>query len=148
MIFDTLANSNRYKALHSNFSKAFHFLHRSDLGDLTEGKYEIEGNTVFAMISKDQGRAKDAALLEVHNKYIDIQLVLSGIDEMGWKARSACTEGCEAYDPEGDIQFFSDQPSAWFSTRPDDFAIFFPEDAHLPLIGPGIIHKVVVKIAI
>jgi beta-galactosidase beta subunit len=27
------------------------------------------------------------------------------------------------------------------------FVVFFPEDAHLPLIGSGLIHKVVVKIA-
>ena len=148
MIFDTLDNAGRYEALHKNFAKAFHFLKRPDLASLTEGKYKIDGETVFAIIAKDQGRGKDEAQLEIHNKFIDIQLVLNGIDEMGWKARSACTEMVDAYDPENDIQFFADIPTAWATTLPNHFAIFFPEDAHLPLIAAGIIHKVIVKIAV
>jgi len=32
------------------------------------------------------GRAREAAKLECHRRYIDIQLVLEGVDEMGWKA--------------------------------------------------------------
>ena len=148
MIFDTLDNAGRYEALHKNFAKAFHFLQRADLPSLTEGKYEIDGEAVFAIVAKDQGRRKDEAQLEIHNKYIDIQLVLDGVDEMGWKARSACTELVDSYDPENDIQFIADTPTAWVTTAPNHFAIFFPEDAHLPLIAAGVIHKIVVKIGV
>ncbi|NJD55400.1 MAG: DUF386 domain-containing protein, partial [Nitrospirae bacterium] len=43
-------------------------------------------------------------------------------------------------------QFFVDKPDAWLSVEAGAFAIFFPEDAHMPLISPGRIHKVVVKV--
>ena len=148
MIFDTLDNTGRYEALHTHFAQAFQFLQRADLATLAEGKYEIEGDALFAIVAKDQGRSKDEAQLEVHNKYIDIQAVLDGVDEMGWKARSACTEMEGVYDSENDIQFAADTPTAWFTTTPGHFAVFFPEDAHLPLIATGLIHKIVVKIAV
>lgn len=148
MILDELTNWNRYTPLHTNFKQAFTFLQRPDLLSLKIGHYEIDGEDIFAIIAKDQGRKKDEAQLEIHNKYIDIQFVLQGIDNMGWKARSACTEDAGAYDPNNDIQFYADQPTTWFSTRPNHFTIFFPDDAHLPLIGNDIIHKVVIKIAV
>lgn len=148
MILDKLTNSEKYCSLHPNFNKAFAFLQREDLASLKEGTYEIDGKDVFAIVAKDQGRQKDEAELEIHDQYIDIQLVLSGIDEMGWKARSACNEITKPFESEGDIQFFADTPTAWVATPPEHFAIFFPTDAHLPLIAAGILHKVVVKIAV
>lgn len=148
MISDILDNADRYRVLHSNFAKAFQFLKRDDLSTLAEGKYDIDGDSVFAIVAKDQGRDKDEAQLEIHNKYIDIQMVLEGIDEMGWKARSACTNMVDEYNAENDIQFIADSPTSWVATPPGHFAIFFPEDAHLPLIAKGLIHKVIVKIAV
>ena len=148
MILDILGNANRYEALHNNFPKAFQFLKRADLATLAEGRYDIDGDTIFAIVAKDQGREKDEAQLEIHNKYIDIQMILEGVDEMGWKARSACTEMVDEYDAENDIQFIADTPTSWAATAPGHFAIFFPEDAHLPLIAKGIIHKVIIKIAV
>lgn len=148
MIFDTLDNAHRYTPLHKGFSKAIDFLLRADLKELPVGTYKIDGQNVFAMVAKESGRLKEDAELETHEKYIDIQLVLAGIDTMGWKAKLSCTHPTGEYDPEEDIQFFTDTPDLWFPTEPRSFAIFFPEDAHLPLISSGKIHKVVVKIAV
>ena len=36
----------------------------------------------------------------------------------------------------------------WLPVASGMFVVFFPEDAHLPLISPGLIHKVVVKVAV
>lgn len=148
MIFDVLENAHKYKTLHKNFSTAFQFLAQTGLSELSEGKYPIDGEAVFAIVAKDQGRSKENAQLEAHNKYIDIQFVLGGIDEMGWRTRSTCKKAVAPYDPEADIQFFTDPPTAWFATQPGQFAVFFPEDAHLPLIAKEMIHKIIVKIAV
>lgn len=148
MIFDILENGHRYFALHNGFVKAFTFLSRLDLIDLAPGKYDIDGDAIYAIVAKEPGRRKEEALLETHNRYIDIQLVLAGVDTMGWRAKSSCHLAAGSYDQEGDIQFFNDKPHAWFATHPGSFAIFFPEDAHLPLVSSGELHKVVVKIAV
>lgn len=146
MILDTLENASRYLPVNKWFEKAFEFLLRPDLEDLPVGKYEIAGEHVYAMVSNGPGRKKEDAPLETHSKYIDIQLVLAGTDNMGWKPKSLCRQPKAEYDPESDVQFFSDEPDSWLSTKSGAFAIFFPEDAHMPLISSGRIHKVVVKV--
>jgi len=146
MILDIIENANRYAALHREFAKAIDFLLRPELKELPEGKYEIDGECVFAMVSKEFGRKKEDALLETHEKYIDIQLVLEGTDTMGWKPKSLCKNPTGAYDEGEDIQYFADEPDTWVATNSGVFVIFFPEDAHIPLIASGQLHKVVVKI--
>jgi biofilm protein TabA len=148
MILDLLENGHRYLALHQGLTLAFEFLRRSDLKELPVDTYEIDGERVYAMVAKDPGRKKEDALLETHEKYIDIQLVLAGTDTMGWKPKSLCQQPAAAYDPETDLQFFRDEPDVWLSTQSGAFAIFFPEDAHMPLISSEQIHKIVVKIAV
>jgi len=148
MIVDILENGPRYFAIHQGFAKAFEFLSRSDLNQLEPGKYSIEGDSVYAIVAKEPGRRKEEAQLEIHEKYIDIQFVLAGAETMGWQAKSSCQLPAGEYDPEDDIQFFDDRPDSWFTVHPGAFAVFFPEDAHLPLVSTGDIHKVVVKIAL
>ena len=148
MILDVLENAHRYLTLHKGFAKAFDFLLRPDLKELPVGKYEIDGDRIYAMVAKDDGRRKEDAQLETHEKYIDIQLVLAGTDDMGWKAKSLCKQPTGEYDQKTDEQLFADEPDAWLSTKSGAFAIFFPEDAHMPLISSGQIHKVVVKVAL
>ena len=147
MIIDVLSNSRRYEKMHSGFAEAFAFLHRPDLKDLPLGRHEIDGERVFAIVARDVGRKKEEALLETHEKYIDIQLVLEGLDDMGWRPGSLCLAPAGAYSLEEDIRFFADPPLVRQSVPPGMFAVFFPEDAHQPLIGEGTIHKVVVKVA-
>jgi len=148
MILDVLENAHRYVALHKGFVQAFEFLRRPDLQELPADTYEIDGDRVYAMVAKETGRKKEDALLEVHERYIDIQLVLAGTDTMGWRAKSLCQQPAGEYAPETDLQFFTDGPDVWLPTHSGAFAIFFPEDAHMPLISSGQIHKVVVKIAV
>jgi biofilm protein TabA len=147
MILDILENSYQYCAINKGFEKAFNFLIRPDLKQLPVDKYEIDGDRVYAMVSKDYGRKKEDALLETHDKFIDIQLVLEGTDNMGWKPKTSCIKPSSEYNKETDTQFFEDDPDTWVTTKSGSFAIFFPDDAHMPLISSGRLHKVVVKVA-
>jgi biofilm protein TabA len=147
MILDILENAHRYLVMNKGFAKAIEFLLRPDMKELPVGKYEIDGERVYAIVSNGPGRKKEDALLETHEKYIDIQLVLAGTDNMGWKPKSLCKQPSGEYDHKTDVQFFGDEPDAWLSIKSGAFTIFFPEDAHMPLISSGQIHKVVVKIA-
>jgi len=83
MIFDILPNSHRYLAMHQGFDAAFAFLRRPDLKTLATDKYPIDGERIYAMVAHDPGRNKDEAQLEVHEKYIDIQMLLAGCARIG-----------------------------------------------------------------
>jgi YhcH/YjgK/YiaL family protein len=148
MILDTLAQADRYLALHPLFARAFEFLRSADLGALEPGVHAIQDEQLFAIVEDCPGRTRAEAKLECHRRYIDIQLVLEGVDEMGWKPLAACADPATDYDAARDIRFFNDVPASWVATPPGSFCLFFPDDAHAPLVSAGRIRKVVVKIAL
>ncbi|MDE2118816.1 MAG: YhcH/YjgK/YiaL family protein, partial [Betaproteobacteria bacterium] len=47
-----------------------------------------------------------------------------------------------------DIRFFHDAPASWIAVPPGTFCIFFPEDAHAPLVATGNIRKAIFKVAV
>lgn len=148
MIFSNLSLSFRYAGLHPLFPRAFEFIRDTDLGALAPGVHPILGEDLLAIVEQLPGRTRADAPLECHRRYIDIQLVLEGVDEMGWKALADCHEPVDDYSAERDIRFFRDAPAAWIATPANHFCIFFPEDAHAPLVSNGYIRKVIFKIAV
>ena len=148
MILDVLENADRYLTLNKGFKTAFSFLMRSDLQKLAPGRHEVANDRVFALVEDAPGRQPEQAELESHEKYIDIQLVVTGMDTMGWKRTATCTQVSKAYHPGRDIGFFRDKPDVWLPVSAGMYAIFFPEDAHMPMISTESIRKVVMKIAL
>ncbi|MDR1226409.1 MAG: YhcH/YjgK/YiaL family protein [Prevotellaceae bacterium] len=146
MIVDSLSNAKKYFSLNPHFEKAFNFLARQDLKNIAEGKYEIDGANVFATVMVREGLAPEAAKFEAHDSYVDIQLVLDGKEGFGWSRRADCKNVKDAYNADKDIIFFADKPDTYVETKPGQMAIFFPEDAHAPLVGSGQIKKMVVKV--
>jgi biofilm protein TabA len=148
MILSTLSGADRYIALHPRFAAAFTFLRGTDLQSLAPGKHAVQGEEIFAIVEACAGRRREEARLECHRRYIDIQLVLEGVDEMGWKPVVECVQPATDYDAARDIRFFNDVPSSWIAAPPGAFCVFFPEDAHAPLVSTGMIRKLVMKIAV
>jgi biofilm protein TabA len=148
MIFSNLSQSSRYAALHPLFPRAFDYIRNTDLLSLAPGRQDIAGDDLFAIVEHAQGKLCEHAKLEAHRKYIDIQLVLEGDEQMGWKPLADCLNPVSDYSVEKDIQFFHDAPAAWITVPPVHFCIFFPEDAHAPLVSSGEVRKVIFKIAV
>ncbi len=147
MILDTLENAGKYTRFKVGLSEAFGFLAQPGIEDLADGEYDIAGGRVRAIVMHKEGRAAEEGKLEGHRNHIDIQYVISGGESMGWSPRKGLAEAGD-YDPEEDLEFFEGEPESVFRVPPGAFAVFMPNDAHLPLIGNGPIHKIVVKVAI
>jgi YhcH/YjgK/YiaL family protein len=148
MIFDSIDLHHRYHALHPGFRAAFEFLANPAVAGLATGRYELDGSRVYAMIAEETGRAVDAARMEAHRRYIDIQMPLAGEERIGWKALRDCRDVSVPYNDSKDVMFFADPADTMLRLRPGLFAVFFPEDGHMPLVGEGRILKVVAKIAV
>ncbi|MFM2409068.1 MAG: hypothetical protein RL358_1810 [Pseudomonadota bacterium] len=148
MIFSSLAQAFRYTTLQPLFPRAFAYLRDTDLNALAPGVHQIIDKQLFIIVEEANGRTRGEAKLEAHRRYIDIQLVLDGVDEMGWKALADCHQPLDEHNLERDIRFFDDEPATWITVPPQHFCIFFPEDAHAPLVGKGAIRKVIMKIAV
>jgi biofilm protein TabA len=145
LILARLEQADRYLTLHPDFSAAIAFLRGQPLNHLPQGRIEITG-TMYAMVSRSPARHRSEARLEAHRKHIDIQYLIAGIEEMGWRSHSRCQQPQGEYDAEKDIEFFGDTPDSYVTVRPGEFVIFFPDDAHAPLIGTGGVYKVVIKV--
>jgi len=148
MILSALSQAARYAALHPLFQRAFDYMHDTDLNVLAPGRYPIVGDDLFAIVEHVPSKAQEMARLEAHRRYIDIQLVLEGDEQMGWKPLADCLNPVSEYSEEKDIHFFHDAPASWIAVPEDHFCIFFPEDAHAPLVGSGQIRKVIFKVAV
>jgi YhcH/YjgK/YiaL family protein len=148
MILDTIRYAERYAAINRRFGRAFRFLVNTDLEALPDGRTDIDGDHLFVILDRQEGRGRDGARLEAHRRYIDIQYTISGEEEIGWAPLGACVAADGEFDGARDIIVFSDPPSTWLRVPRGTFAIFFPDDAHAPLAGRGALVKAIVKVAV
>lgn len=147
MILGSLESLKRYAQLNSHFSKVLDYLARTDLTLVPKGRNEIDGDNVYVLsVPEAQARPASEALLEAHRRYIDIQVILDGVESMGWAPLEGCSRVDKLYSHENDIEFYGDPATAWFTVHPGQFAIFFPHDAHAPLVGHGKIRKLIFKV--
>jgi biofilm protein TabA len=147
MIIDTLQNASKYFSVHPLFEKAFAYISTIDLQNQEDGKFEIaEG--LKAIFSNAAGKTAEASLakFECHNSNIDIQLCINGVETIGWKPREKCNTPNGEFNIEKDVQFYNETPDMFFQLTNGQFAIFFPEDVHAPMIGEGEIKKLVIKV--
>ena len=153
MICDALENLNRYRGLHKNletaidYLTAYHVAH--DLSDLPLGRTEVDGENVFInVMDVDLKRPADAKL-EIHDRYLDIQVLVRGEREaFGWSQRDRVTRPLGAFDVQKDIRFYDDVPQTYYEVTSGQFTLLFPEDAHAPMVGEGTIRKVIVKVRV
>lgn len=149
MIIDTLNNASKYFSVHPLFEKAFAFIGQTDLANAADGKSDISEG-LKAIFSNKPGVAAEASVakFECHNKHIDIQLCIKGVETIGWKPREKCVVENGGYNEEKDVQLYHEQPDMYFQLTDGQFAIFFPEDVHAPMIGDAPIKKLVIKVKI
>ena len=110
------------------------------------GRVELENGIFYtvmdATLSEDNGK-----LFETHDKYTDIQYILSGSEKIIYDDKSALTPTIP-YSNEKDIEFHSGNGGTLLTLNAGDFVVFTPTDAHACGIGNGFAHKVVMKIPV
>jgi biofilm protein TabA len=149
MIVDQLSQQQQYP-YGDAWNTAFAFLQTLD-ADTEDGRHSLQGEDIYAMIESYETKSPESARPEAHRRYVDIQMLLSGTECIKWWPTRDLTV-VQPFVPENDIAFY-DQPKASgipVELAPGRFAVFFPEDAHMPglqTVGtPTPVKKVVIKI--
>ncbi|MFZ5878063.1 MAG: YhcH/YjgK/YiaL family protein [Chloroflexota bacterium] len=148
MIFDTLDHLSRYDGLGHNLPRALKFLAEQDLSTLPDGRTDIDGDDLYAMMQAYDTKPAEQGKWEAHRKYIDIQYVISGTERMGFASLRTMQLG--EYIPDRDFQAMSGTGS-FVDVFAGSFVIFFPEDAHMPGLyvdEPQPVRKVVLKVRV
>lgn len=150
MILDKLSNASSYFGLHSRIATALQYLQQHDCTNLAPGKIVILGEQIYALVQDNTTKPRKDGVWEAHRKYIDVQFVASGIEEMGYANVDTLTIQ-KPYDAADDYGLFTGNGN--FVTVPTgSFAIFFPQDGHIPGVAvndqPSAVRKVVIKVAV
>ena len=134
MIIDTIENLSKYVALNPLFADVVNFLKSHDLQTMEPGKYPIKDKDLFLNLQVAKGRAKEAATLETHINMIDIQIPISCEETFGYTP--LCDLPDFEYNAEKDITKYGDtMAQTYFTVKPGQMAIFFPQDGHAPCIS-------------
>ncbi len=148
MVFDNVKNISLYEGLGDNFKKATDFIKNTDLKSLENGTVEIDGKKVFAKVMDVKLNEACYNNWEAHKKYADIQIIIDGGERIFYAYNNNCRISKE-YNEEKDALFYEANPSLELCLTSGDFAIFFPDDLHMPsIVHPsiGFSRKVVVKV--
>lgn len=149
MIIDKLSNSHLYSSLSERITKALAYLKQTDFSKLELGKYEIDGDNIFALVNEYNTKDQSDGKLEAHKKYIDVQFVAKGSELMGYVPLEN-QKVINEYNEQNDIAFFDGERS-FIKVDEEMFAIFFPTDLHMPGIkvnNSEYVKKVVIKVKV
>ena len=148
MILDSLTNLSAYEAVNPHFAKAIEFIKGNDLSKLPLGRNEICGDLVFANVMEVQPKTREEARIEIHRRYIDIQVPVSGDEVMGYTPLEQLPAG--NYSEADDVTLYpvGMLAASYFEVKNTMFTIFFPQDGHAPAVTPVPVKKVIVKIAV
>lgn len=147
MILGHLNDTERYEALHPRLREVFAYLREHNLANELAGRIELDGDRLFINRDDVVTASAEERLLECHRRYLDVQILLEGRERIGWSPLCSCHEVAQPYDEVRDIAFYSDRPQTYIEMAVGGFVLFYPEDAHAPLVGDGsAVRKAVVKL--
>lgn len=139
-------NVNKFKTsgLSSDKLDGYIELLRGINADTPLGRYELDGGA-FYLVQDCKQRPREGAKFESHKRYIDIQYIVEGEEDMEVADIDTLTL-TDAYDEQGDYMLFEGS-GALLHFKKGDFAVYFPSDGHMPSLD-GATRKVVIKIPV
>ncbi|NLS14226.1 DUF386 domain-containing protein [Vibrio sp. SM6] len=116
----------------------------------TLGKFSLSEKDAFVIIAMSECEPREQRKAEVHQRYIDVQILKSGCEEIGFT--NVLPPQIDIKNPfENDIVFFDRVNNEKFiKLDSKDFVIFYPGQIHRPLCAikgqSTKVEKIIVKI--
>ena len=124
-----------YASLNKNFAKVFEIAKKAMKEPPAVGKYAIDGDDAFFMIQEYDTKDPTAARYETHKNYIDVQIILSGEEEIRFETLDKLSVQTD-YNPEKDIAFWN-MTDEYDSVRliGGELSIIYPDEPHAPSLS-------------
>lgn len=151
MILDRIENWGAYFTKETKLYAGIKFIMEHADKNTPDGRYDIEGDDLYAMVQSYTTDTPVKKKLESHKKYLDIQCLISGREIIRW-IPAYKLEVMTPYLGENDVIFYHN--NGYISPlllTPGVFSVFYPLDAHMPgcfLDKPEFVRKIVVKVKI
>lgn len=138
--------------LPEKIQEAINYLKQTDFSKLENKSYLIEGDKMFVVIQEYQTKPKQEKSAEQHQKYIDIQYMISGTEIIGVGYEHPGNEILDNYNEEKErIKYDKIKNEKDIVISQGDYIILFPQDIHRPGCNfqkQNNVRKAVLKIAI
>lgn len=147
MIVDKLKNIELYQEMIPNLDKGLEAI-KDQMGRMEAGRYEFDGG--FFLVQKGETKPMAEGLFEAHRKYIDIQIVVSGDEDIAW-AELEDSNNTIPYDEVKDAAYYEAAETHNLYVSEGMFYVAFPHDAHKAvrhLSSPHHFEKIVLKMPI
>ncbi len=150
MVIDDLSNGTKYTGISAYVAKGLQWLeqHRHELYKMENGRYEIDGENVYAIVNSYDTKPIGDCGWEAHLRYCDIHYSVSGSERIGYAHKSHMLE-IQEYNPDKDFALYTGAGD-WITVREGSFCLLLPEDIHAPgaIAGEHSTHlkKVVIKL--
>lgn len=149
MVTDRLVQAVLYRPLSPRIAAAFDYLTSTDFATMADGRHDVDGDRVFALVQRYATKPRPEGRWEAHRTHIDLQLVVSGAERIGYVSMDQLV--AEPYDATKDLLWLTGAAGQTIALPAGHFMLLWPGDAHMP----GLRHeraddvlKVVVKIAV
>lgn len=149
MVIDLLKNAEKYKSISPGIKAALEYISSNDFGKIEPGRYEIDCENVYALLNEYLTKDESEAKLEAHKKYIDVQFAAVGSEKIGYSPLTN-QQSIKPYNEVNDYSLYECEKS-FLIMETGMFAIFFPDDLHMPgirITDPELVKKVVVKVRV
>jgi biofilm protein TabA len=153
MIKGSLLDERQNGIMPPGVFKALAVVKRCDRLNLREGRIDL-GDGIFLIVSSyDTIIAGDTIEVEGHFKYIDVQILISGEEEIGVLPGRKVPHKSQ-YNEERDYWngLVTDGEMEKILLGKDDYLVLFPEDAHAPQLAvhgyPQNVKKIVAKVPV
>jgi YhcH/YjgK/YiaL family protein len=139
-----------YKKLSPDLAIAIDYILVTDFSRLGPGRYEVVGESVFAIVNEYVTKPAVECEPESHREYIDIQVMLEGSEKFGY-APLLDNQPSTGFLPDNDVAFYTLTGLDYITLYPGRFIVFFPSDIHQPELftdRPQPVKKLVMKVRV
>ena len=152
MIIDNLKNCRRYEAVHPRFKAAFDFLEKAMREDVPCGRYELDGDALYANVMEYTTKYNEDGVYEGHRNHIDVQCIVKGVEVIE-TIEIEDAEHASEYNETGDVEFYRGHAKCDVAVlEAGEYGIYFPNDVHRPGMPfnkeSGYVKKIVVKVEV
>ena len=151
MFFSSIHAKQQSVALPAAIEKVLDYLKAHDFTKMEPGRYEIQGDDIFAQVFDAETKPAEEQRPKAHEKYADVQFLASGRERLGFTPDTGSYEVDERFDDRDLIFYKKVENECFIEARPGCYSVFFPEDIHRPACASGqpmTVRKVVVKISV
>ena len=152
MILDKVENAARYAGVHAGIPVAVAAALKLNAATYQKGRVDVDGDNIYLNCAEYDTHDREGALSEAHRAYLDVMVVVEGVETVYVKRTVALKNVTKPYDA-SIAALLADTAADVSAVRLEkgDFLVLFPEDAHAPgchADAPSHVKKAIGKVKI